>query len=684
MMNRISKFHRSKGKPGTSPLGKTDRQRGIALFITLMLLSLVSLLGLAMMLSVNSDMLINGYYGNYRSSFYSADSGLSVVRQAMANSFQAAVTATACPGWGSGGPSGCTSTPLTITDPSTVKSSLATTYGASFQNINSSGSWPGSFQMVDTTSCTNSIGTWNGTAWTIPAPTTAAAKSPYQTLVGSYTYNIPYQLCVTGRAQSAQQALVKESGSMVFTITANTVPSGNVPTSFSAFGIFIDHQGACNAPLVPGTITGPAFTNGSWNWGNSGSYIYTDPVGQATGNNPSFWFGGSCVNNVNKCNASKSGSTISPTFQQGCNLNQQAITLPGNDFSQKWAVLDGVGCGEGGTTCGVSTPGTPSNTDMAAHLTDTSGKAYGSSGAGSNGNVFLPYCASSCPTGVTPNTINGGGIYVNGDASVTLTPGTDSTSAHNQTQIYSIVSGGVTTTITTNITLNQTTVKVGSGSTQTLTGVPMNYGSSPASPATLLYVNGTVTGLTGPGQGLAAIQDHSQVSVVASGSINITGDLIYAHEPVTENTSDTLISGNNYNQVLGIFTTNGDIILNSPYSNGNLETDASLAAINSSCTSSSSNSVCGIATTGSNSSCGGGVSAQICTWTTVGGRIESNAHPVSIHQANTYFDRRFTSVPGFAPPWFPSTTVPAQDLTQFAAPTSGASFQRFSWVSYPQ
>ena len=48
--------------------------RGIALVITLLLLLLMSVLGLAAVLSSSSDLLINGYYSNYRGSFYAADS----------------------------------------------------------------------------------------------------------------------------------------------------------------------------------------------------------------------------------------------------------------------------------------------------------------------------------------------------------------------------------------------------------------------------------------------------------------------------------------------------------------------------------------------------------------------------------------------------------------------------------
>jgi hypothetical protein len=47
-------------------------------------------ISLTLVLSVSSDMLINGYYRNYRGSFYASDSGLNVARQAMINGILAA------------------------------------------------------------------------------------------------------------------------------------------------------------------------------------------------------------------------------------------------------------------------------------------------------------------------------------------------------------------------------------------------------------------------------------------------------------------------------------------------------------------------------------------------------------------------------------------------------------------
>ena len=54
--------------------------QGIALITAIFLTVLMSVLGLIMVVTVNSDMLINGYYGSYRSAFYAADAGLNMAR----------------------------------------------------------------------------------------------------------------------------------------------------------------------------------------------------------------------------------------------------------------------------------------------------------------------------------------------------------------------------------------------------------------------------------------------------------------------------------------------------------------------------------------------------------------------------------------------------------------------------
>jgi len=101
---------------------------------------------------------------------------------------------------------------------------------------------------------------------------------------------------------------------------------------------------------------------------------------------------------------------------------------------------------------------------------------------------------------------------------------------------------------------------------------------------------------------------------------------------------DTLIPGHDNNQVLGIFTSTGNFNLNTTQSN--IQVDGAIALI-------SQGGHGGIKNTGS----------AINTFNNVGSQTQNSIYSAAISTQNIYFDRRFTNRPGFAPPWFPSTTI---------------------------
>jgi Tfp pilus assembly protein PilX len=637
--------------PGGKRNTRLGLDRGIALVLTLLLLGLISILGLAMVLSTSSDMLINGYYRNYRGAFYAADSGLAVARQQLVNQIVALV------------PSTPTTPPLGASAATTVQNYISTNYGSGYTSLNTgqaASSWSGSFE-ISAVSFTQASCTVTASGSTPPgACATDTKATAYQ-----YIYN--YTLTSLGRALSSQLSNVKESGN----ITLNVVATGTTQ-SFSSWGFFIDQSPICNGSyLVPGTITGPAYTNGSWTFGTTGSYYFTDPVGSANAD-AGYQFG-SCYEST--AGSYTSGSQqIKPNFEAGYQWGNgqgssvPALALPPNDFSQKWAVLDGKGTGEGSSA--------PTYAQMNSALKNISGTAYPT--AGTTSGVYLPYSS----VGGT-NSITGGGIYVEGSAnSVQLSTSTDTSG--NPTQVFTITQGSTTTTITTDITANSTTVKSGS-TTLVLSGVPENLNLNPPIDATILYVDGNIgnssgtsTGLSGPGQGVAAIQDGAAINVTAADDITVTGDILYKTEPVTVtqnqvvagtnpaccngDPADTLIPGNNKGQALGIFTASGNVDLNNQQSNGNLEIDATIATI-------SQGGSGGIVNTGS----------AINTLNIVGGRIQSTIQDINATTRNIYFDRRFAPGSGFAPPFFPSTTLNNSTLT----PTV-ASIQRVNWAAAPQ
>jgi len=596
---------------------KRHGQNGAALVIALLLLLLLTGMTVAMVLSTSSDMLINGYYRNFRGSFYAADSGLAIARQDMVNGILAAVPA-----------SFSTSVqPIPAATEASVVSYINTTYGSNYQTLNqgqAAGSWPAKYK-IDTTKTSLVLSTCSvvGGGGTCAAPT--GAVTGYQ-----YIYN--YSLTGPGQSRGTAAATVDDSGS--FTLTAALAPSGGTHTSFAAWGTF----------NVPGT-------NGAWTFSDAGPYIFTDSVGSVSGTAGFAFAKGPCDQKAASSDTYKSGnnkSTISPTFQSGFNLAQPAVPLPQNDYSQKRAVLDS----EGTTTTAVT------NSDLNSSLKNVAKSAYLTAGASSG--VYLPYSVNPT-TGVA--TFTGGGIYVEGHASVQLS--TSGSSA----QLYTIKQGSTTTTITIDNTLNTTTVVAG-GTTLNIVGVPTQKDPSTGAvtrDATMLYVDGDITSLSGPGQGVAAIQDNTALTITAAKDVTVTGDILYKTPPVTTTQNqipgtpaDTLIPGNDHGQVLGIFTATGDVQMDNKQSNGNLEIEASIAMI-------------------SQGGSGGwiNIGKHIDTLVFMGGRIANQAKSGNTTTRHIFFDRRFAQN-GFAPPWYPSTTVQSSASNSATMTTT---IQRTKWFN---
>jgi Tfp pilus assembly protein PilX len=601
------------------------KQQGAALVTTLLLLLLLTAMSLTMVLSVSSDMLINGYYRNYRGSFYAADSGLNIARQDMVSEILAAVPPTF----------NAAAAPIPTGTDAAVQANILNYYGhnSSLNAGQSASSWPESYKI---SAASLSL---------VTAPPQPVVSTDKNGNITGYQYTYNYSLTSVGQSRGNENTTLSDSGS--FIINATLKPASPAAISFAAWGMFIDQWGICSgSTLVPGTITGPVFTNGAWTFGDSGSYTFTGTVGSVS---PQAGY----AHNNGKCDAvagtsDKSGnSTITPNFQAGLLLNQPAVPLPPNDYSQKRAVLDGMGNSGAAVT----------NSDLHSALRDVNRTSYPSSGT--NSGVYLPYTLDSNGKA----TFSGGGIYVKGDASVTLS--TSGTSA----EVYTIVQNGVTTTITIDPSAN-TTVVSANGQTTTIAGVPTQNDPTTGAAngdATMLYVDGNITSLSGPGQGKPAVQDGNALTITAANNIAVTGDILYKTEPVTQTQNqipgtpaDTLIPGNDNHQVLGIFTAGGDIQLKNSQANGNLEIDGSLATI-------AQNGSGGIVNVGN----------SINTLNIVGGRIQNQIKNINATSRNVFFDGRFAHN-GFAPPWFPSTTVTpgGQDSA-----TLTSSAQRVQWLS---
>ena len=661
-------------------------ERGVALVTTLILLALLAGLSVAIALLVSSDSMINGYYRNYRGSFYAADSGATVAVEAMKNAiYNAANDAAVYPA--SPLPTdGALVLPATNGGAVTMNAAHAGAFPASFSNsytpfqtktftVGDTGSWQGKFQVVsvafgnpsytvaayslDSASC------WPVTQVTCP-PSGVTNDHDLQ-----WVFRYPYTITVQGTSAGSGTEQITQTGMIVYQSAPGGSSSGS--TSFSKWGAFITNYAPCQGPLVPGTMSGPFFTDGEWNFGNftSPSYTFNGSVGQASSNVS--WISRGCTEDA--WPATPRGFKV-PTFNGGFHPGQTAVTPPADTYNQVQAVLDakGLSCG---STCQASM--------MSTELQTITGTTYNSSSPASG--VYIPWYTNGAsqkvfgclpPTPPTSSTCMGsaGGFYVQGNASVTLSA---TTAGSDPTQTYTITQGSTTTTIVVDNTAGTTTVTQGAGSPVTLQGVPAQVGAaanldpngSTVNP-TMVYVNGNITGLTGPTDGsgnpLAAIQNDTGVTVVSSQNVTISGDLQYQSGSMPVNASDVLNTSSNAG-VLGIYTT-GNINLQ-PDANGNLTVDASLAAL-----SGTSGGNSGFCTATSASSCdtnGSGINQ----WTILGGRSEDHAHAVNISQGNTLYDQRFSSG-SFGPPWFP-TSVPPVGTPTIAA-YQQVQVQRGSWT----
>jgi len=628
------------------PLPNRTAERGVALVVTLLLLSMIMALSLGMVIAMSSQTLIGGYYRNFRGSFYAADSGANIAIQSAQDQLV------------NGMPAIFASPPLTqaqaTTLANTIVNKLNASYGAS-TSLNAGDaaqSWKESFKITNV-------------ALTLPNPPTA---NSFNTTVcnapgppaNGYLYTFPYTVTSVGSAQGGEQQTVTESGNI------NLEVDGQASTkcvSFSYFGAFIDYYKGGIGPLVPGTMTGPMFTNTAWEFMPSiapwtAPYIFTDPV-QQHGPQVYYW-NTSWTYNLSTATSYGSGKNlVAPDFEQGLQLNVPKVLLPTDAFNQEEAVVDGSGAVSGWTTTGPTGLQTLTNISGVNHTGSTTTGVFMNQGSAAVCSALSPARTAPC--------MPGGGFYVEGGADVQLIPVNGSSTA----QQYIIKQNGTTTTITVDPAATGPDGGAGStkvtqgGTTVILNGVPMD--SITAQASAMVYVDGTVT-IHGPGEGQGAIQDNAMINITANGDIIATGDVLYKTEPVSI-PQDTLIpTAQNMNQVLGLYTAVGNFITKDSQADQNIEVDGSIATI------SQADSANGCA-----SGKGGQLSiGHINTFNNVGGMEQSCIYAADVNTENTWFDRRFTARPNFAPPWFPSTSL----TTGGPLPVNTQpSVQRIQWLS---
>src|SRR5581483_11438743 len=162
-------------------------EAGMALLSTLLILSMTAVLGLIMFLSVNSDMLINSYYSNFRSSFYAADSGLNVARADLVNQVTASV------------PNAFSIPPIAnpTTLASTVQTYISTHYGnlTALNSGQAANSWE---EQLKITSVSFTLA---------PGSPTVTSRDQNNNPTG-YNYTFNYSLSSDGTSQGSEAATV--------------------------------------------------------------------------------------------------------------------------------------------------------------------------------------------------------------------------------------------------------------------------------------------------------------------------------------------------------------------------------------------------------------------------------------------------------------------------------------------
>ncbi|HEV7968160.1 MAG TPA: pilus assembly PilX N-terminal domain-containing protein [Candidatus Acidoferrales bacterium] len=639
-------------------IGNHKGNRGVALIMALLLLSVFMVMTLSMVIATSSDTLIDGYYRAARGSFYAAASGINAARAALMNDIVNNDLPTGySPTNGSPVVTIQSSLPSNVTSTSSGFGSYQSLLGSS--SSSSSTSWPGTFKIDPTNSSL--------VMSCLPTPQCSNGSTTPITTNVTYYYYYTYKLTADGQSTGGEINVVTEVGTITYAVQMQ--PHAGPPVNLAAYATLLDQYALCSAPFVPGTMTGKMFSNQSWNFGSfTTRYIFTGDVGAVNADVGYMYNDGTCDASASTTDSHR-GVTIDPTFSGGLTLGANAVPLPANSYNQLTAVLDGLGdCPPAPATCNA-----PSQSQMSV-LTNAAGVSWPSSGGTPSSGVFMPYNAtthtldSNSSPGV--GVANAGGIYVQGNVDqMTLTASTSGTgsSTHNL-QLISIKQGSTTTTVTLDLTGNTTTISDNQGhTTGALTGLPQDL-NAPVGEGCLVYVNGNIssntgsstpTGLSGPSSG-AAIQNGSALTVVSTGTIDITGSLVYSTEPVSLNASDTAVSPAPTN-VLGIYSSGGNVELKPPSNISTMELDASIATI-----------------------AAGGSYGITAVWNTinnvniVGGRVQNMAlNGSSIGARNIYYDQRFAG--GFAPPWFPQSTV-AGPTTDTAVPQP-ITYQPISWVN---
>ncbi len=633
------------------------KERGVALITSLLAMTMILALGMALVLSVTTDTRTTTVHRAGEGAFYVADAGIGIARRAMTQALAEEIDR--------------------------IKNGQAPFYR------NNPPAQAGQFPDVQMIPTPN--GTWSGTFYSgILARATALARDTARDQVftdtnGSsfeITFNAPtgnvslvapsptqatqvivllYSIDVRGRTTAGGSTVVSETGRLSTNVTLAAAPTAGVRSfAFSGFGAFFDNGDTqANAPLASGIFSGPVHTNTHFAFLANRSVTFRNVVSQ--------------VDNqirYDTTNNTTPNRAIPNTNITGINISSEgykrigAVPLPSNNFSQEYAVINATGVTDLNASTGapVDPPAViPTSGGNPVPVFDGNGRvtqAVLAANMRTVSNAIPTLSGGNLPNGVyiptaDGNSISGAGIYVQGDASDIKVYANTSNN-----QVYVITQGSTTTTITSNYSSNQTTVSSSAGGSRTYSGLFINK-TIPTAPknGTSLFVNGSINSLRGgkdSSTNRPAIAAETALTVTAQRHITVTGDLKYTNSVV--NSDGTPVTNiNTIKNVMGIFTNDGNVSL-APVSTNvsdsvglGLEMNAAVISFNSN-TGNDSGIEGSIAYKSGHTSPGG--SAR---WKLVGSRVQSKINTIGYSYRDVFFDVRFSGG-SFAPPFFPGTS----------------------------
>lgn len=431
-------------------------------------------------------------------------------------------------------------------------------------------------------------------------PTTEYSIVDYSFTLSSYTavvrggtrdevsYTYIYTIISEGKKVNYNPALK-------VTVTVTGKIEGNLKKeNFARFALFTDRHVMENGSRVWFTdrtrFYGPVHTNGEFSFAYTPQFF--DEVSSYS-RTALFYNNG----NNRRLDADSNPPRDVPFFARGFIRGAPQINLPSVTYTQLYASL--------------------------SYFPDDNFPTYSPTWTVIRGFLGLPSQDTPPPNGIYTITIaNGGGIYIQGDASISL--GKDSLGR----AVYTITQGNNTYIFTIDTQNNKTYVKIGSQTIE-INKIPNG----------VIYVNGSVTSIKG------LVQKDQKLTVVATNTITITHHLTYEDDP-----------RNNPNavNVLGLLAEKGNIILNPLNNDGSVLWDPNIHAVLM-----APNGVVQVANYNTRTPAGdvhllgGIISKNYGAFGTFTTDRNGNPIPQSGYGRDFWYDYRMRT--GYAPPYFPTT-----------------------------